>query len=262
MCGICGFINPPNIKVSLTTLKQMSQTISHRGPDDRGEVILKNVALANRRLAILDLSAAGHMPMSNPQKTIWITYNGEIYNYPQLKQELIEKGYHFRSHADTEAILYLYDAYGVEAFAKLVGMFAISIWDVRKKELVLARDHFGIKPLHYYLKDGLFIFGSEIKAILAHPRVKKVLNFESFSTYFSIGFGAIPSPYTIFKDIHKLPPAHYAVYKNNQLFVKKYWHLDQIKPSLLSFSEAKENLMKLLSESVRSQLISDVPLGA
>src|SRR4030043_487842 len=162
MCGICGFINPPNIKVSLTTLKQMSQTISHRGPDDRGEVILKNVALANRRLAILDLSAAGHMPMSNPQKTIWITYNGEIYNYPQLKQELIEKGYHFRSHADTEAILYLYDAYG----------------------------------------------------------------FESFSTYFSIGFGAIPSPYTIFKDIHKLPPAHYAVYKNNQLFVKKYWHLD------------------------------------
>ena len=261
MCGITGFVNPNNKRASLTTLQRMNKTIAHRGPDDQGVKIFDNVALGNRRLAIIDLSPAGHMPMTNFKKTAWITYNGEVYNFKILRKKLSEKGYRFKSDSDTEVILNLYDAYGPSCVKKLEGIFAFAIWDKKKQQLFLARDHFGIKPLHYYLKNQLFIFGSEIKAILAHPAVKKSLNLESLSQYFSIGFGAIPSPNTIFNDIYKLPPAHYALYKNGQLMTKKYWQLEKVKPSQLTFNEAKAQLLSLFSESVKNQLVSDVPLG-
>ena len=261
MCGITGFINLSHKKVSLKVLKRMNQTITHRGPDDDGEEILGNLALANSRLAIIDLSPAAHMPMANKNKSLWITYNGEVYNFKQLREELIKKGYRFKSDSDTEVILNLYHTYGPDCVKKLNGIFALAIWDVKKKQLFLTRDHFGTKPLHYYLKDDLFIFGSEIKAILAHPQVKKSLNLESLSQYFSIGFGAVPSPNTIFEHIYKLPPASYAIFKNGRLAIKRYWSLEMVKPSSLSFPEAKEQLLDLFSESVEEQLISDVPLG-
>lgn len=262
MCGITGFINPPNKKASLVILKKMNKTIIHRGPDDGGEIIIGNVALANRRLAIIDLSPQGHMPMINFKKNVWITYNGEIYNFKKLRESLLKKGYKFKSSSDTEVILNLYDAYGVKAIEKLRGMFAFAIWDIKRKQLVLARDRFGIKPLHYYYKDGLFIFASEIKAILAHPRVKKNLYHKSLSHYLSIGFGAIPSPHTIFEDIKKLAPAHYAISKNGRLKLAKYWRLEKIKTIKISENEAKQKLLALIDQSVKSQLISDVPLGA
>jgi len=261
MCGITGFINPSNKKASLKILQKMNRTITHRGPDDHGEKILGNAALANRRLAIIDLSPAAHMPMTNKDKSLWITYNGEIYNFKQLREELFKKGYRFKSDSDTEVILNLYHAYGSESVKKLNGIFALAIWDEKKKTLFLARDHFGIKPLHYYFKDGLFIFGSEIKAILAHPQVKKSLNLKSLSQYFSIGFGAVPSPNTIFNHISKLPPASYAIFKNGKMAIKRYWSLEMVKSSSLSFPEAKEQLLDLFSESVEEQLVSDVPLG-
>lgn len=262
MCGIVGFINPPNKKASLEILQRMSRTIAHRGPDDHGEEIVKNVGLANRRLAIIDLTKEAHMPMSDRNKKIWITYNGEVYNFPQLKKDLIRKGYRFFSKSDTEVILYLYEAYGLGAIEKLRGMFAIAIWDEREKQLILARDHFGIKPLHYFWDGEFFIFGSEIKAILAHPWVKKILNSEALSQYFSIGFGAIPSPNTIFEGIKKLPPAHYAVLKGGRLTIRRYWSLEKVKDKNISEDEAKRHLLKLIDSSVKSQLVSDVPLGA
>lgn len=262
MCGITGFVAPYNTSASLKTLQKMNQAIAHRGPDDRGEEICdRRVALANRRLAIIDLTSAGHMPMTNRKKTAWITYNGEIYNFQALRQDLKRKGYRFNSQSDTEVILNLYDAYGPACFNKLEGMFALVLWDLKKEQLVLARDHFGIKPLHYCSVNGWFIFGSEIKAILAHPQVKKSLNLEALSQYFSVGFGAIPSPNTIFQDIYKLPPAHYAVWKNGKLTLHRYWDVAQVKPSQPTFEEAKERLLDLLSDSVRRQLVSDVPLG-
>jgi len=262
MCGITGFVNPPNKKASLEILKRMNKTIVHRGPDDGGEKIFGNVALANRRLAVIDLTAEGHQPMPSFNKKIWIAYNGEVYNFKKLKESLLKKGYRFRSTSDTEVIVNLYQEYGLSAIKRLRGMFALSLWDSQKKQLVLARDRFGIKPLHYYLKDGLLIFGSETKAILAHPQVKKSLNLKSLSLYFSIGFGAIPSPFTIFSGIKKLPPAHYAVFKNGQLSIKKYWHLEKVKEIKISENEAKKRLLELIKQSVKDQLISDVPLGA
>lgn len=261
MCGIAGFVNPHYHKPSLSLLSRMSQTLTHRGPDDHGEKIIDHVALANRRLAIIDLSSAGHMPMTNLRRSAWITYNGEIYNFQKLRQDLIKKGYKFHSQSDTEVVLNLYEAYGIEAFRKLDGMFAVAIWDIKKKQLVLARDHFGIKPLHYYYHNNLFIFASEIKAILAHPQVKKELNLSALSQYFSIGFGAIPSPNTIFQNIKKLPPAHLAIFKKGKLTLKRYWSLAKVSPSRISFMEAKEQLLHLLTSSVQRQLVSDVPLG-
>jgi asparagine synthase (glutamine-hydrolysing) len=240
----------------------MNQAIAHRGPDDHGEELCdRQVALANRRLAIIDLTPAGHMPMTNRKQTAWITYNGEIYNFQTLRQDLEQKGYRFSSQSDTEVILNLYDAYGPACFAKLEGMFALALWDRKRQQLVLARDHFGIKPLHYCHINGWLIFGSEIKAILAHPQVKKSLNLKALSQYFSVGFGAIPSPNTIFQDIFKLPPAHYAVWKKGTLTLHRYWDVAQVKPSDVSFREAKGTLLDLLSDSVRRQLVSDVPLG-
>ena len=262
MCGITGFVNPPDKKASLSTLKRMNKTIVHRGPDDGGEKIFGNAALANRRLAVIDLTAEARQPMPSFNKKIWIAYNGEVYNFKKLKEGLLKKGYRFRSTSDTEVIVNLYQEYGLSAIKRLRGMFALSVWDNQKKQLILARDRFGIKPLHYYLKNDLLIFGSEIKAILAHPAVKKSLCHKSLSPYFSIGFGAIPSPFTIFSDIKKLPPAHYAVFKNGKLTIKKYWYLEKIKEVKISENEAKEKLLKLIKQSVKNQLVSDVPLGA
>ncbi len=262
MCGITGFVTLTSQKPSRSVLDRMTKVITHRGPDDEGGEIIDTCALGNKRLAVIDLSPRGHMPMWDKNKTVCITYNGEIYNYQYLKTLLAEKGYRFQSDSDTEVILYLYKEFGEACVTKLRGMFAFAIWNVRKQELFIARDHFGIKPLYYHHDHKVFIFGSEIKSILAHPQVKKTLNPEALSHYFSLGFGCIASPLTIFEGIYKLPPAHYAVLKNGQLHVQRYWDVAKIKQQSVPLKEAVTTTKRLLEKSVQDQLVSDVPLGS
>lgn len=262
MCGITGFVILDNKKPSLPILQKMTSAITYRGPDGNGVEISDNCALGNRRLAVIDLSAKAHQPMWDRQKRFCITYNGEVYNFPALRQLLLKKGYRFFSESDTEVVLNLYKEYGTASVSKLSGMFAYAIWDKKEHTLFVARDHFGIKPLYYYFKDGLFVFGSEIKAILAHPQVERRLNFEALSQYFSIGFGAVPSPNSMFQNINKLPPASFAMLKNGKLTIRQYWTLENIKRKNYSFNEAARKLLSLMEDSIRTQLISDVPLGA
>jgi len=264
MCGICGFVNSSSFSVSYQhrILRKMTEAISYRGPDDQGLEVISNCGFGNRRLAVIDLSPRAHQPMWDSKKRYCLTYNGEVYNFSQLRKNLEKKGYHFFSQSDTEVIIALYQEYGPAAVKKLRGMFAFAIWDNQRQELFLARDHFGIKPLFYYWKDGVLVFASEIKSILLHPQVKRELNLVALSQYFSVGFGAIPSPNSIFKNIYKLPPAHYAILRNGRLLIKKYWYLENIEVGDYSFVDAQKRLFRLLSDSVKEQLISDVSLGA
>ncbi|MGI5828464.1 MAG: asparagine synthase (glutamine-hydrolyzing) [Patescibacteria group bacterium] len=261
MCGVTGFVNFNSIKPSKVLLQKMTDVITHRGPDDGGTEVINQCALGNRRLAIIDLSPHGHMPMWDYEHKICITYNGEIYNFNTLKKSLLKKGYRFNSNSDTEVILNLYKEYGSKCVTKLRGMFAFAIWDTQKHELLIARDHFGIKPLHYFLSDSVFVFGSEIKSILLHPEIKKEVNPTALSHYFSLGFGCIASPETIFKGISKLPPAHYAIIKNGKLKIVKYWSITDVKEQNIAFGDAVEKTKSLIENSVKDQLVSDVPLG-
>ncbi len=265
MCGIAGFINNNKQKPKVQIIKQMVDVITHRGPDDKGYEIINNVALGNTRLSIIDLSTKGHMPMWNYNHKYCIAYNGEVVNYQKYRNILQHKGYKFYSNSDTEVIVNMYAEYGTSFVAKLKGMFAIAIWDIDKQELFIARDQFGIKPLHYYLDNQTFIFGSEIKSILKHPYILREINPIAMSHYFSLGFGAISSPITIFKNIYKLPPAHYGIVKNNQLKISRYWQLKTIsnksrKPH--NFTTTVKRMTDLIENSVKQQLIADVPLGS
>lgn len=249
----------------------MTDCIVHRGPDDEGQEIIGSVALGNRRLAVIDLSPNGHMPMWNAEHTRCITYNGEIYNFKRLRARLQGDGFRFRSTSDTEVILHAYEAWGPRAFEKLHGMFALAIWDSKTQELILARDQVGIKPLHYYQDGQVFIFSSEIKSILKHPAVKRELNPKALSHYFSLGFGCVASPLTIFKGIHKLPAAHYATLKKETLTVKPYWSLEAkileedselLSDSPPSFDQAVTIVRDKLDLSVQNQMVADVPVGS
>jgi asparagine synthase (glutamine-hydrolysing) len=261
MCGIAGLVQLNNKKPSEKLVKSMIEAIYHRGPDDGGVEIIGKCGLGNRRLAIIDLSAAGHMPMWEATKEYCITFNGEIYNFNQLKRELVKKGYKFLSNSDTEVIVNLYKEYGERCVSRLRGMFAFAIWDRKKEVLFLARDHFGIKPLHYYINNEIFLFGSEIKSILLHPNIKKEVDTDALSHYFSVGFGAVGSPLTIFKNIYKLPPASYGILEKGKFRTEKYWGLENIRKQEISFEEAVEKTKELVEESVKEELISDVPLG-
>lgn len=262
MCGIAGFVNFHSITPNKHLLKKMTDVISHRGPDDEGQEIIHNAALGNRRLAIIDLSPKGHMPMWDSKKRYCITYNGEIYNFQELRSELEHKNYEFKSHSDTEVIVNLFAEYGTKCFSKLRGMFALAIWDKKEGHLILARDQFGIKPLHYYKDDQVFIFGSEIKSILLHPRVRKRLNHQALSQYFSIAFGAVPSPLTMFEGVYKLNPGHYALLKKNKLDIQPFWQAITIPQQNITEHEAIELGEELIEKSVKRQLVSDVPLGS
>jgi asparagine synthase (glutamine-hydrolysing) len=261
MCGIAGFINLNNQKPDLAILKKMIGSISYRGPDDRGTELINNCAMGNCRLSVIDLSAKAHQPMWDTKKQFCLTYNGEIYNFCQLRSNLQRQGYRFKSNSDSEVVLNLYQEYGPDSLKKLRGMFALGIWDVQKKELFLARDQFGIKPLYYYRKNDLFIFASEIKSILEHPQVKRRLNRSALSYYFSVGFGCIPSPETIFENIFKLPPASYLVLNQNGIKIKKYWDISGISQKKIGLTEAVEETKRLIEKSVKTQLVADVPLG-
>ncbi|MBC7334102.1 MAG: asparagine synthase (glutamine-hydrolyzing), partial [Actinobacteria bacterium] len=253
MCGICGF-NWNDEKL----IQRMVEKIRHRGPDAKGVKTFPNFSIGNARLSILDLSVRGNQPMSTEDGKLWIVYNGEVYNFPEVKKELQNKGYNFKSNTDTEVVLKSYQEYGPQCLEKLNGMFAFAIWDEKKNELFLARDRIGIKPLYYYFKDGKLIFGSEIKSILEAGCVKKEINLQSM--YYYLGYEFVPAPDTMFKNIYKLPQGHYAIFKNGNLQIQEYWDL-KFSPEITDEEEAVDKVYNVLEESVKRHLISDVPLG-
>ena len=255
MCGIIGYGGFTN-RVSLN---DAIASIKHRGPDDDGAVYFQDAALGNTRLAIIDLSSKGHQPMFNQDKSLCITFNGEIYNFNVVKK-LLEKKYSFKSNSDTEVILHAYEEWGIKCLDKLSGMFSFVIYDESKKLLFGARDRLGQKPLKYYLQNGKFIFASEIKAILTFPFVKREIDEKAIDNFLTLQY--VPSPQTGFKNIYKLPPAHYFVYQKSKLSIQRYWSLDFTKKENHSPEEWEEIIFTEMKKSVKSHLISDVPVGA
>jgi asparagine synthase (glutamine-hydrolysing) len=284
MCGICGIFNYGNSTPSFdeALLVRMSDSIKHRGPDDSGTFLSpdKRVGFGFRRLSIVDLSPAGHQPMLSQDGSIAIVFNGEIYNHLVLRKEFEGEGHRYRSRSDTESIINAYQKYGVEFVHKLLGMFAIAIWDEKKQQLVLARDRIGIKPLYYTIASGNFIFGSEIKAILQHPAVRRELNEDALDAFLT--FLVSPAPLTMFKDIHKLEPGYRLVVgRDGQVRKERYWDpvpvgrqpsidldgtpiphsklLDSGAPT--SEESCISTIRTLLKQSVKDRMMSDVPFG-
>ncbi|MFA4982558.1 MAG: asparagine synthase (glutamine-hydrolyzing) [Candidatus Omnitrophota bacterium] len=259
MCGICGYIHLDTSKrPDESILKRMTETLKLRGPDDEGFYLKDNVALGHRRLSIIDLES-GHQPMTSVDSSIAIVYNGEIYNFREIKDELQKKGHSFKTHSDTEAIIHAYEEYGEDCLKCFNGMFALALWDAKKKTLFLARDRFGKKPLYYAVFDNQFIFGSELKALLKHPSVRREIDLPSLGKY--LAYEYVPSPYSIFKNINKLEPGTKLTLKDGVVRTERYWDLEFERNKDFDLECAKERLVMLLKESVRKRLVSDVPLG-
>lgn len=256
MCGICGFNwRDPELA------QRMTDVIAHRGPDQDGVWCDEHVSLGHRRLSIIDLSEAGRQPMPNEDDGVQVVFNGEIYNFAEIRTELEAKGHVFKSHSDTEVIIHGYEEWGFDVVHKFIGMFGIALWDSKKKRLWLVRDRIGIKPLYYYFKNGRFLFGSEIKCILEDPQVARQVNHAALYAY--LGFEFVPAPETAFADIHKIPAGHWAVLENGQLRVEEYWDLKMPERGVVrSEGEMVERIRELIDDAVRLRLISDVPLGA
>src|SRR5271156_804866 len=260
MCGICGkLMLDREKKVSPALVKAMADTIHHRGPDDEGYYVSGPVGLGFRRLAIIDLNS-GHQPISNEDGTIWIVFNGEIYNYQELRTFLQRRGHVFTTQTDTEAIVHLYEELGPRCLDRLRGMFAFAIWDGNTETLFLARDRVGIKPLYYSLSETSLVFGSEIKAILADPSVKREIAPEIIDRFLT--FLYLPGEETLLKGIQKLSPGHYLLVKDGKPVKRQYWDLPFTEPSAAkSFSDAEAELVSLLAEAVKLHMIADVPVG-
>jgi len=259
MCGICGVLYKDNQrKVESAVLKRMCDTIVHRGPDDEGYKVLGPAGLGMRRLSIIDLTT-GHQPLSNEDQTVWIVLNGEIYNYKELRADLEKLNHKFKTASDTESIVHGYEKWGEEVCRRLKGMFGFAIWDDRNKKLVLARDRLGIKPLYYYHDEEKIVFGSEIKAILQCPGIRKEIDPVALNNYLT--FEYIPSPRSIFKGIRKLKPGHWLTWQDGKIKIQSYWELIPERKEWKE-KEAGERLLELLESSVKLRLVSDVPLGA
>jgi len=261
MCGICGKLNFDQKKaVDHGLLKNMAAAMQHRGPDDEGFYLEGQIGLAHKRLSIIDL-ATGKQPISNENGKIWVVFNGEIYNYQQLRETLIKKGHRFKTKTDTEVIVHCYEEYGRECLSQLRGMFAFAIWNAERKELFLARDRVGIKPLYYSILKDSFLFGSEIKAILCDGTVPRDLDFPAINRF--LNYLYLPGEKTLFKSVQKLPPAHYLQVKEGRVETHRYWDLkfSDLGNGNIDFSTAKEQLLNLLRETVRLHMISDVPVG-
>ena len=260
MCGITGFINANGDAANQALLASMNHAIIHRGPDEDGFYVNQNVGLAMRRLSIIDL-ASGQQPIYNADKTKAIVFNGEIYNYQTLRAELEEQGHTFYTKSDTEVVLHLYDKYGVDGLEHLRGMFAIAIWDTHDKSLFLARDRVGKKPILYsHQPNGDLIFGSEFSAVLKHPSVSREVDNAAIDSYMS--FLCVPAPQTAFKAIRKLEPGHWLKWKDGKIETKRYWLPDFSKKIKISENEAIEETTRILRESTKLRMISEVPLGA
>jgi asparagine synthase (glutamine-hydrolysing) len=261
MCGIAGIVSSDRAeRIEENTIHRMCQAIAHRGPDDEGMLAKQNVGLGMRRLSIIDVTG-GHQPIFNEDRSIWIVFNGEIYNFPDLRPGLEARGHRFYTNTDTETIVHLYEDLGAACVNKLRGMFTFALWDERRGSLLVARDRLGKKPLHYALHKGKLYFASEIKSILAAAPELAEINQAALLRYMYLGY--IPDPATAFVGIHKLPPGHTLEFERGELHIRKYWDLpeyDTHNPS--SEEECLEELERRLTEAVKMRLISDVPLGA
>jgi len=259
MCGICGVLYTEKDRyVNRSVVSEMCDTITHRGPDDVGIWVDKNVGMGMRRLSIIDLNT-GKQPISNEDDTVWIVFNGEIYNHLELRRDLIAHGHKFKTMTDTEAILHAYEEYGEDCASKLNGMFAFAIYDLRANKLFIARDRIGIKPLYYYYDHNKLIFGSELKAILKADEIPKRIDLQALDNFLT--FEYIPAPLSILQDVKKLLPGHSLTLSNNGLKIKKYWELNFSLNGMVE-GEIKQNIRELLADSVKIRLMSDVPLGA
>ena len=261
MCGICGIVNfNATDPVDRQVLERMTSAQAHRGPDDHGYFVENNAGLGHRRLSIIDLSG-GKQPIFNEDGSVVVVFNGEIYNYADLTQALIAKGHKFATRSDTETIVHAYEEYGDQCMRDFRGMFAFAIWDRRRKRLLLVRDRLGIKPVYYYAGKDFFVFASEIKSLLQHPRVPREVDRVSMDAYLALRY--VPGPATMFKNIFKLQPGHWMTVDENGTRIGKYWDLEYKSPGESSRSEADliEEFRHLLEESVRLRLIAEVPLG-
>ena len=260
MCGICGIYHLERDRpVAADAVRRMADALSHRGPDDRGEYVGGNVGLGHLRLSIIDLSAAGHQPMTTGDGRYRIVYNGEIYNYVELREQLVASGRQFHSHSDTEVILHLFEQHGEDCVSQLNGMFAFAIWDSLEQTLFAARDRFGIKPFYYACRDGAFVFGSEIKSVLAAGQLRAEVDPEGMSDYLTFQF--CMGEKTLFRHVRKLEPGHVLRVDGNGVRTRAYWDIDfTVNPS--HEAEQLDELSFLLRDAVRLQLRADVPVGA
>ena len=269
MCGICGLIYLDGRPIPESLVKSLADTLRHRGPDEEGYYLNPralgqgetgpSVALGHRRLSIIDLSS-GKQPLANEDKTVWIVFNGEIYNFQDLREELQKRGHKFRTRSDTETIVHAYEEWREDCVERLRGMFAFAIWDEQRKRLFLARDRLGIKPLYYYLDPGKFLFASEIKAILAEGNVPREINLEALADYLSLLY--VPAPKSMFRNIFKLPPGHTLSFSPEGMKVRQYWDIDFSRVEERSEEEWAEALLEKLTEAVKIRLVAEVPLGA
>ena len=264
MCGICGIlrIDSSATAVENKLIDRMTDSLAHRGPDDRGIWSDSLITLGSRRLSVIDLSSAGHMPMSNEDQTVQIVYNGEVYNFQELKEQfaLVERGHVFRSRTDTEVLLHLYEELGIEMVNHLNGMYAIAIWDSRLQTLYLIRDHAGIKPLFYQRDNQYFRFGSEIKAILADCRVRRRPSLQALHDFLT--FDYVPGPQTAFEDIYEVPPGHWMkVDWEGRVDVRRYWDVSWEVDESIDEISASHRALDLMDQAIRRQLVADVPVG-
>ncbi len=259
MCGIVGIVRSDGLDVDEALLGRMCNAIRHRGPDDDGFYLNGSVGLGMRRLSIIDLKS-GAQPIHNRDRTAWIVFNGEIYNYRELREKLEKLGYTFYTNSDTEAIVHAYDRYGSDCPKHLRGMFAFAIWDERTQELFLARDRVGKKPLLYAQVNGQFVFGSEFSALLLHPDIGRDIDFQALDHYLS--FMCVPAPLTAYRAVRKLEPGHTLRWRKGDLRIERYWQPDFSKKIDIGEEEAGERAIEILRDAVRVRLMSEVPLGA
>lgn len=256
MCGIVGYISE---KIDQQVLESMMDQIVHRGPDGSGRYLDQKIALGHRRLSIIDV-AGGAQPMKNEDGSLICIFNGEIYNYRELRQKLICMGHIFASDSDTEVLLHGYEAWGAGLLLKLRGMFAYVIWDRVNQQLFCARDYFGIKPLYYYQGENAFLFGSEIKSFLPHPDFVKELNEDQLELYLTYQYS--PGNETFFKGVYQLPPAHYMVWRSGQIEIKRYWKPEFVPDETVSEEKWIEKIRSVMDDSVKAHKISDVEVGS
>jgi asparagine synthase (glutamine-hydrolysing) len=259
MCGIAGIVRTDGAPVDRDLVERMNEAIRHRGPDEDGFYFNDGVALAMRRLAIIDLKT-GQQPIHNHDRTRWLVFNGEIYNYRDVRAQLEKLGHKFYTDSDTEVVVAAYDQYGTDCPKHLRGMFAFAIWDERDKSLFLARDRVGKKPLLYAQLPGQLAFASEFSALVLHPDVSRDVDREAIHHYLS--FMCVPAPLTAYRAIRKLEPGHWLLWRNGEIKTERYWQLDFSQKTSMSEAEAGERLIELLREAVRIRLMSEVPLGA
>ncbi len=264
MCGVAGFCDSPAAHAltrddATARVHEMCEVIRHRGPDDEGLWVGDGVALGMRRLSIIDV-AGGHQPIHNEDRSVWVVFNGEIYNFQELRTQLLAAGHRFYTASDTEVIVHAYEEWGADAIVRLRGMFGLAIWDTRSRTLLVARDRVGIKPMYYAVADGRFLFGSELKSLLQAPELPVALDPDALDHYLS--FLYTPRDRSIFRNVHQLPPGHLLTWQEGRLHVQPFWRPSTTETFAGTEGEATQQLQRVLLDSVQAHLISDVPIGA